>query len=87
MYVLSLHVKNGYFSKNQHNKTFEWKILNLQKNIIVSLMKAILIRVKTRINAHFHHYANLSMWEEGYSNHTVCLLQLYLREYKILLFR
>ena len=86
MYVLSLHVKISYFSKNQH-KTFEWKVINLQKNLIVSLMKALLIRIKTRMNAHFHHYANLSMWKEGYSNHPVCVLPLYLREYKILLSR
>ena len=25
---------------------------------------------------------NLSMWEEGYSNHPVCVLPLYLRDYK-----
>ena len=27
--------------------------------------------------------ANLSMWEEGYSNHPMCVLPLYLRGYKI----
>ena len=75
MYILSLHVKNSYFSKYQH-KTFEWKILNLQKNLIVSLMKALLIQIKPRMNKHFHYYTNLSMWKEGYSNHPVCVLPL-----------
>ena len=42
---------------------------------------------KPRMNAHFHHCANLSMWEEGYSNHRVCVLPLYLIDYKVLLSR
>ena len=80
-------LNNSYFSKNQHNRIFEWKTLNLQNNLIVSLMKALLIQLKPWMKAHFHHYANLSMWEEGYSNHPVFVLPLYLIDYKILLSR
>ena len=83
-------LNNSYFSKNQHNRTFKWKTLNLQKNLIVSLLKALLKQLKPRMNAHSHH--NALTWACGRRVIVIilvcgCVLPLYLIDYKILLSR